>query len=190
MIAFSRTRDPAALAVGLANTWDGMAREPEFLQDAGALRRLLRFYGQAQLAARVTEADVAETVTLRNDLRAAFAAGGPTAAAEILNEILGANAAPPQLTRARAGWRYRYHPDDAPVPQVLAVTSALALADIIRAGGWSRFGRCAADPCDCVFIDVSRNRSRRYCSRLCADRVSQAAYRRRHQRTASAHHAG
>jgi predicted RNA-binding Zn ribbon-like protein len=183
MIAFSRTRDPAALAVGLANTWDGMAREPEFLQSAGALRKLLRFYGQNQLAGHVTEPEVPRVVRLRDQLRAAFAAEGPTAAAEILNAILLANAAAPQLVRARGGWRYRYHEEAATVAEVLAVTSALALGDIIRAGGWSRFGRCAAAPCDCVFVDVSRNRSRRYCSRLCADRVSQAAYRRRRHET-------
>jgi predicted RNA-binding Zn ribbon-like protein len=186
MIAFSRTRDPAALAVGLANTWDGMAREPEFLQSSGALRKLLRFYGQNQLAARATDADVPRVVRLRDQLRAAFAAEGPTAAAEILNAVLRDDASAPQLARARSGWRYRYHPQAAPVAQILGVTSALALGDIIRAGGWSRFGRCAAAPCDCVFVDVSRNRSRRYCSRLCADRVSQAAYRRRRDKTAGA----
>jgi predicted RNA-binding Zn ribbon-like protein len=179
MIAFSRTRDPAALAVGLANTWDELDAAPEFLQNPARLRKLLRFYGQSQLAARVEDGDVPRVIGVRDELRAAFAADGPTEAAAILNAILQANAAAPQLVRTRGGWRYRYHPETAAVAQVLAVKSALALEDIIREGGWSRFGHCAADQCDCVFVDVSRNHSRRYCSRLCADRVSQAAYRRR-----------
>jgi predicted RNA-binding Zn ribbon-like protein len=187
MIAFSRTRDPAALAVGLANTWDAMDDEPELLRSASALRKLLRLYGEARLAPRVVDADVPKVVELRRRLRTAFDAESPGAAAAILNAILRGKAAAPQLAQARGSWTYRYLPEAAPVADVLAVSSALALADVIRRGGWSRFGRCAAAPCDCVFVDASRNRSRRYCSRLCADRVSQAAYRRRHHRPSSRH---
>ena len=47
--------------------------------------------------------------------------------------------------------------------------------------GLSRFGRCLARPCRCVFVDRSRNRSRRYCCDLCADRANQQAARRRRQ---------
>jgi predicted RNA-binding Zn ribbon-like protein len=57
--------------------------------------------------------------------------------------------------------------------------AAAALLEVIRAGEWSRFGFCAAAPCCCVYLDRSKNRSRRYCCDLCADRVNQAAYRRR-----------
>ena len=57
-----------------------------------------------------------------------------------------------------------------PHPQVL---------EAIRAHGWDRFGICDALPCRCVFVDRSRNRSRRYCCDLCADRATQAAARAR-----------
>ena len=50
--------------------------------------------------------------------------------------------------------------------------------------GLTRFGRCLANPCRCVFVDRSRNRSRRYCCDLCADRANQAAARRRRRRQA------
>ena len=36
-----------------------------------------------------------------------------------------------------------------------------------------------ASPCRCAFVDRSRNRTRRYCCTLCADRVAQAQYRAR-----------
>jgi predicted RNA-binding Zn ribbon-like protein len=49
----------------------------------------------------------------------------------------------------------------------------------IQTEGWERFGVCDALPCRCVYIDRSRNRSRRYCCQLCADRVAAAAYRER-----------
>jgi CGNR zinc finger len=57
--------------------------------------------------------------------------------------------------------------------------TALALLDFIRSAGWERFGVCSAPPCLAVYVDWSKNRSRKYCSQLCADRMNQAAYRRR-----------
>jgi len=43
----------------------------------------------------------------------------------------------------------------------------------------SRMGVCQAAPCNCVYIDRSRARTRRYCCDQCNDRASIAAYRRR-----------
>ncbi|MEV4292778.1 CGNR zinc finger domain-containing protein [Nonomuraea bangladeshensis] len=47
--------------------------------------------------------------------------------------------------------------------------------------GPDRFGQCAAHRCDAVYIDLTRNGSRRYCSSACTARAKTAAYRsRRH----------
>jgi len=184
MIEFSRKRDTAALAVGLANTWDvyireAMGRDPELLRDASALRRLLRFYRQERLARRVRAGDLGPVRALRDQLRAAFEAPSEVDAVELLNAILRRSGSVTQLVRAGNGWVYRHHAADASLVDMLATMTSIALLEVIRTQGWGRFGLCAADPCCCVFIDSSRNRSRRYCSNLCADRVSQAAYRRR-----------
>ena len=45
--------------------------------------------------------------------------------------------------------------------------------------GPERFGTCASEGCSGVFIDTSRNRSRRYCSDRCATRENVAALRSR-----------
>ncbi|MGC9538934.1 CGNR zinc finger domain-containing protein [Streptomyces sp. UG1] len=45
-----------------------------------------------------------------------------------------------------------------------------------------RLGRCSAPGCRTVFVDVSRNGRRAYCSRLCATRVHVSAHRDRKQR--------
>jgi predicted RNA-binding Zn ribbon-like protein len=55
----------------------------------------------------------------------------------------------------------------------------MSLLEAIRDDGWDRFGICAGAPCCCVFVDRSKNRSRRFCSDLCADRVAQALHRER-----------
>ena len=42
-----------------------------------------------------------------------------------------------------------------------------------------RIGVCSAEGCDNVYVDTSRNASRRYCSNTCASRSTVAAYRAR-----------
>lgn len=179
MIEFSRTKDAAALAVGLINTWDTLSRDPEGLPDVAALRRVLRFYERNDLAEAVSPRDAARARDLRTRLRHAFEAEREEEAVELLNEILRRAGGPPQLVGSRGSWSYRYHARDAPPIDVLATTTALALLDVIRAGGGERLGFCAAGPCRCVFVDRSRNRNRRYCCQLCADRAAQSAFRRR-----------
>ena len=40
----------------------------------------------------------------------------------------------------------------------------MAMIDVIRADEMSRLGVCADDDCGGVVLDLSRNRSRRFCS--------------------------
>ena len=55
----------------------------------------------------------------------------------------------------------------------------MAMVDVIRADEMARLDICAADDCDDVVLDLSRNRSRRYCSTTCGNREAVAAYRAR-----------
>ena len=57
------------------------------------------------------------------------------------------------------------------------VETAMAMIDLIRADELSRLAVCADDRCDGLVLDLSRNRSRRYCSTTCANRNAVAAYR-------------
>ncbi|MED7929226.1 CGNR zinc finger domain-containing protein [Nonomuraea sp. LP-02] len=58
---------------------------------------------------------------------------------------------------------------------------ATALALIVDGYGPDRFGQGEAHRCDAVYIDLTRNGSRRYCSSACTARAKTAAYRsRRH----------
>ena len=173
---FQRLDDPVALAVQLVNTWDELEDPPELLRDVGVLRRVLERYGFAAEADRATAADVDAARALRDRLRATFEVEDEETAVGFLNEILRECEATPQLVQERGAWRLRWVGS---AYDVLASTAASSLLEAIRDDGWERFGICAAAPCCCVFVDRSHNRSRRYCSTLCADRVAQAAYRRR-----------
>jgi hypothetical protein len=58
----------------------------------------------------------------------------------------------------------------------------MALANELCDNGTKRFGRCAADDCQRLFYDSSRNGSRRFCSDArCASRTHTADHRKRKQ---------
>src|ERR687885_1126851 len=166
-----------ALAVDLLNSWDELDDPPELLSERW-LRRYLEFHG---VPGAVAEGDVATARELRERLRRGFDAATEDEAVEELNAILRDYGQPPQLERAGGAWRFRYGPRERKGVEAVAAPAALGLLEAIREHGLSRFGRCVASPCRCVFVDRSRNRSRRYCCELCADRANQAAARRRRQ---------
>ena len=89
----------------------------------------------------------------------------------------------PQLV-THGGWGYHLHATspDAPLADRMAVEAAMALVDVVRQGELDRLRRCDADDCDDVLVDLSKNRSRRYCSTACANRVNVAAFRARRGR--------
>ena len=174
-----RERDSIALAVALANTWDVLNDPPEHLDDIEMLRVILRAFGLQEEAERATDSDLPPLRAMRDRLRRAFGADEEAAAVEVLNSLAREAGAIPQLERRNGGWTFRYGVGRRSLVDELAGRSSVALLGVIEEGGWRRFGLCAASPCCCVFVDRSRNRSRRYCCHWCADRATQAAARRR-----------
>jgi predicted RNA-binding Zn ribbon-like protein len=101
-------------------------------------------------------------------------------AAELVNALLrDANALPQLVTHD--GWGYHVHATspEAPLADRMAVDAAMAIADMIRSGELARLRVCAANDCEDILVDLSKNRSRRFCSVTCANRVNVAAYRSR-----------
>jgi predicted RNA-binding Zn ribbon-like protein len=100
--------------------------------------------------------------------------------ADLVNALLKDANALPQLVR-HDSWGYHVHATspEAPLADRMAVDAAMAFADVIRAGELARLSVCAADDCQDVLVDLSKNRSRRFCSVTCANRVNVAAYRSR-----------
>lgn len=170
---FQKANDPVALAVDLVNTWDELEPDPEQLRDASALRRFLARHGYGE-GLRTSSRDVVQVRVLRDSLRVAFTAEDEEAAVRELNGVLGRSAAKPQFERSGQEWGVRWV---GRVCDSVATATAMSLLEAIRDDGWDRFGICAGAPCCCVFVDRSKNRSRRFCSDLCADRVAQALHR-------------
>jgi predicted RNA-binding Zn ribbon-like protein len=56
----------------------------------------------------------------------------------------------------------------------------MAFLDLIRSDALGRLRICAAEDCDDVLIDLSKNSSKRYCTTgNCGNRTNVAAYRAR-----------
>lgn len=99
----------------------------------------------------------------------------------VVNDLLASAQALPRLSR-HDGWDWHLHltDPDAPLVDRMGTEAAMAVADLIRAQDLERLKRCAAQDCDAVLVDLSRNRSRRYCDTgNCGNRMHVAAYRAR-----------
>jgi predicted RNA-binding Zn ribbon-like protein len=130
-----------------------------------------------------TRAELEAVQALRPRLRELLTADRDRGA-ELVNALLREHGAVPQLVRHPSqDWHIHATTPEDPLAVRIAVESAMAMVDVIRADELSRLGVCADDDCDGVVLDLSRNRSRRYCSILCSNRNAVAAYRARTSQT-------
>ena len=60
-------------------------------------------------------------------------------------------------------WHIHAVDPEAPLATRIAVETAMAMIDVIRADETSRLDACADPSCDGLVLDLSRNRSRRFC---------------------------
>lgn len=101
-------------------------------------------------------------------------------AVDLVNQMLAEEGALPRLVRHdQFDWHLHAVPPNAALPARIRVETAMAMIDVIRADEMSRLGLCADDDCDGIVLDLSRNRSRRFCSTACGNRNAVAAYRAR-----------
>jgi predicted RNA-binding Zn ribbon-like protein len=123
--------------------------------------------------------ELSEVRALRDPLRELLTAERD-AAVEIVNGMLTEHTAVPQLVR-HDGEDYHLHAvgPDTPFAVRVAVETAVAMVDLIRADELSRLAICADETCGGIVLDLSRNRSRRFCSTACGNRLAVAAYRAR-----------
>ncbi|TKJ30644.1 CGNR zinc finger domain-containing protein [Blastococcus sp. CCUG 61487] len=96
-----------------------------------------------------------------------------------LNELLALARPRPYATDHDGELHLHYARPDSPALEQLTTTVAMGLSQVVVQHGWQRLGVCAAENCDDVYVDTSRNASRRYCSNTCASRSTVAAYRAR-----------
>jgi predicted RNA-binding Zn ribbon-like protein len=161
-------------AVALVNS----AEEPDTLTSVAELDR---WYAEHGYTGRRDgdAAELAELRALRPVLRDLLTSPRDDAA-ELVNQMLSDARAVPRLVRHDdLDWHVHAVPGDAPLARRVVVETAMAMIDLIRADELSRLDVCADERCESLVLDLSRNRSRRFCSTTCANRNAVAAYRAR-----------
>ena len=129
----------------------------------------------------VTAAEAAEFCGVAESLRGVFdanAAGQVDLAARRVNELLMVTGARPALDKHDGqGWHLHFHGREESAATGWAAGCATGLAVVIGSSLHGRLGVCSAERCDRVYVDTSRNGSRRFCSTACQNRVKAAAFR-------------
>ncbi|MEU4423280.1 CGNR zinc finger domain-containing protein [Actinoplanes sp. NPDC024001] len=101
-------------------------------------------------------------------------------AVEAVNRMLREARALPYLTRHDGSdWHIHATDPSAPLAERIRVEAALALIDVIRMNETGRLRVCAAEDCTGLFLDLSRNGSKRFCTVRCGNRVNMIAFRAR-----------
>ncbi|MEO7982307.1 MAG: CGNR zinc finger domain-containing protein, partial [Sporichthyaceae bacterium] len=124
-------------------------------------------------AGQLTADDLAAVLRLRARLRAVFAATDEPGAVRLVNDLVADARTTPRLTD-HDHWplHIHYYAPGARLAERLAADCGMALAFVLAAGERSRLATCAAPDCRRVLVDLSRNRSKRYCdSRTCGNRL-------------------
>jgi predicted RNA-binding Zn ribbon-like protein len=162
-------------AAALINT---LGSDGDQLQDVAALETFLSPWTWTGKRTH-DEAEVSGVRALRPRLRQVWGATEDEAVV-LVNAMLRDAAALPQLVK-HDGWDYHMHatPPDADLHVRMQVEFAMAMLDVIRQKELDRLRLCAADDCNDVVIDLSKNRSRRFCENGCGNRTNAAAYRAR-----------
>jgi predicted RNA-binding Zn ribbon-like protein len=126
------------------------------------------------------DAELTSVHRLRQELAALWTADEGSAV-ETVNRLLRDASALPQLVK-HDDWDWHLHATtpEAPLVDRMSTEAAMALADVIRGKEMDRMRICGSEDCDAVVLDLSRNRSKRYCDTgNCANRAHVAAYRAR-----------
>lgn len=165
--------------VALADTMPSASRSGEDgLATVGQLEEFLDRWGYSGRRDH-NERELREVREVR-DLLPSLWTLGTDDAVQVINRMLADARALPHLFRHDGyGWHLHATAPEAPLAERIGVEIALALVDVIRSGETERLRVCEAENCEGLFIDMSRNGSKRFCSVRCGNRMNMVAFRER-----------
>jgi predicted RNA-binding Zn ribbon-like protein len=124
----------------------------------------------------------ARLAELAQELRGALLAETAANKAVRINAMIRRYGAQPYLAEdIGQPFHLHFHGTGGTAAEALGGEFATALGLIVDGYGAERFGRCQAGRCEAVYIDLTRNGSRRFCGVACTARAKTAAYRSRQQ---------
>lgn len=161
-------------AVWLVNS----AEEPETLETSADHAAFLTEFPYTGRIDR-DDAELAALRGLRPRLRTMLLAPRDQMAEQVNAALAEAHLAPRLARHDGIDWHLHAVADDRPLAERVLIETAMALIDVIRTDEGSRISVCEDETCEALALDLSRNRSKRYCSTTCTNRNAVAAYRAR-----------
>jgi len=128
----------------------------------------------------VEERDARVLMRFARDARAIFEAAADedvTRAAAAANDLLAWSRPAPRLDQHGIVWDLHFHGPTDRLGDGWAAGCAAALALAIGSERAGRLGVCSAPECDRVYVDLSKNGSRSFCSVTCQNRVKNTRHR-------------
>ncbi|BCY08371.1 CGNR zinc finger domain-containing protein [Actinoplanes sp. L3-i22] len=173
------TEEALEFAAILANTAAGASRSG--LDELSTVEQLAALLAANPYSGRLDHdaAELREVRQAREQIRAVWTLDRDEAV-EVVNRMLREARALPYLTRHDdSDWHIHATAPDAPLAERIRAEAALALIDVIRMNEMGRLRVCDADDCTGIFIDLSRNGSKRFCTVRCGNRMNMIAFRAR-----------
>jgi predicted RNA-binding Zn ribbon-like protein len=137
----------------------------------------------------LTDQEARGVARVAEELRGVFEAardGKVDEAARLLNVmVVQYDARPTLLRHDDEPWHLHFHGPDAGVVESAGGSVAVALAYVLGSEYADRIGICSAPSCDRVYVDISRNGTKRFCSTACQNRVKAASFRARQAEAAT-----
>lgn len=181
MVFIHDTKRTLMMVVDLVNTLPGYDGE-DTLQTADDLEEFLKTHPYTGLI----DHDDAETMAVREvrDRLSELWHVDRVGAVPLVNAMLADGEALPRLViHDEYDWHIHATSDSSPLATRMMVEAAMAFVDVIRSDEYQRVRVCSADDCESVYIDYSKNGSKRYCDTgNCGNRMNVIAYRARKAR--------
>ncbi|RYE79738.1 MAG: zf-CGNR multi-domain protein [Myxococcales bacterium] len=174
MVYAHDTEEALTAATWLVNS----AGPPDELTTVEALQAFLDDFGYSGRRDGDT-AELAAVRAIRPHLRALLLAERDEAVSLVNTTLARATAVPRLVRHDHLDWHIHAIDDESPLAERMQVETAMAMIDVIRADDHSRISVCADETCEGVVLDLSRNRSKKFCSTTCGNRNAVAAYRAR-----------
>nr|AFV52115.1 hypothetical protein DUF1470 [Streptoalloteichus sp. ATCC 53650] len=170
---------------GLATALDLVNTDPVLggREELSTVADLLAFVERNHMSevGRLDEEDLLAVRVMRSRLVAVLLAKSDQAAVTLLNNVIKDVGTTPRLVE-HDGYRWHMHhfTPGGSFAERVGAECGMTLVYFLLADQRERLRECEAVSCTRLFIDLSRNRSRRYCEgRNCGNRLHVAAYRAR-----------
>ena len=173
------TEDTLEFAVALVNTEASASRSGE--DELSSPQRLTALLTEHRYSGRFDrdEAELEEVRETRGILRRLWTLERDELVTEVNRMLREANAVAHLARHDDFDWHIHATEPSAPLAERIRVEAAFAFIDVIRMNETARMRVCEADNCDGIFIDLSRNGSKRFCSVRCGNRMNMLAFRER-----------